>query len=361
MSRERILEVEQLRGLAFLAVVLQHSVAHYSVEPGMTSGDGIWMAVVLMLTKFAVPVFIFLTGLVLFYNDHDGFQYSKFIKKRFGDIYVPFAIWTFITILINRGFHPFMWGDWYQLGQVLITGKASSHFWYIIMLFQFYLLYPLFRSVILAVRNKWSTRTQWFAVVAAGALYVVLTGLIHDISRWMEHMPLTLPVISDLLTTYADRNALYYYFYFVLGAAAGLYHREWKNGLHKARLLIWGTFAVLFIWRLVEVIQEIQSKSGEGITFYSLNLLQPGMALFLISSILAMYDMAVWICRKAGARTKAVLSSIGLYSYGAYLMHLLTLRFSYVVDEAWLTAAHPLIRIVASWLISVIAAYAVQD
>ena len=69
MPKERIPEIERLRGIAFLAVVLRHSIAHYSVAPGMTTGDGLMMAVLLMATKFAVPVFIFITGMVLFYND----------------------------------------------------------------------------------------------------------------------------------------------------------------------------------------------------------------------------------------------------------------------------------------------------
>ena len=69
------------------------------------------------------------------------------------------------------------------------------------------------------------------------------------------------------------------------------------------------------------------------------------MALFLISSILVMYDVAGWICRHAGAGANALLSSIGLYSYGAYLMHLLTLRISYAVDESLLISMHPLVRI----------------
>ena len=52
--------------MAFLAVVLQHSIAHYSVAPGMTANDGLMMGFLLMATKFAVPVlFYYRHGAVL--------------------------------------------------------------------------------------------------------------------------------------------------------------------------------------------------------------------------------------------------------------------------------------------------------
>ena len=61
-------------------------------------------------------------------------------------------------------------------------------------------------------------------------LYVGLTGMINDIGQWMGS--LNIPVWSELFTTYADRNALYYFFYFALGAT-GLYHDSWKNGFKR--------------------------------------------------------------------------------------------------------------------------------
>lgn len=39
-QKERISEVALLRGLAFAAVVLQHSVAHYAVAQGRASRTG---------------------------------------------------------------------------------------------------------------------------------------------------------------------------------------------------------------------------------------------------------------------------------------------------------------------------------
>ncbi|MGV2686081.1 acyltransferase, partial [Clostridium perfringens] len=136
-----------------------------------------------------------------------------------------------------------------------------------------------------------------------------------------------------------------------------LYHDAWKKWLQKARPAIWLAFAFLFGWMLIQAVNEIRSAANGAITFYSLSLLRPMMALFLISSILVMYDVAGWICRHAGAGANALLTSIGLYSYGAYLIHLLTLRMSYVVDESMLISMHPLVRILSSWIISVGVAY----
>jgi len=354
MARERIPEVERLRGIAFLAVVLQHSIAHYSIAPGMTTDDGILMAVLLMATKFAVPVFVFITGLVLFYNDRGQLHYGRFIKKRFGDIYIPFAVWTVVTILINSGFNPFVLEDWKDLSYVLITGKSSSHFWYIIMLFQMYLLYPLFRPAFFRVKARSSRSIGLLLLLLSGALYLWLISGISEIGQWMGS--LRIPVWSELFTTYADRNALYYFFYFTLGAAAGLYQQEWKGWIRRYRKLNWVVFAFLFGWMLIQAVSEIRAADG-GITFYSLSLLRPSMALFLISSIIVMYDAAGWICKNGGETLNKALTSIGLYSYGAYLMHLLTLRLSYTVDESLLLHAPASVRIAASWIISAAVAY----
>ncbi|SMF82270.1 Surface polysaccharide O-acyltransferase, integral membrane enzyme [Paenibacillus uliginis N3/975] len=355
MRKERILEIERLRGMAFLAVVMQHSIAHYSVAEGMTEPDGILMAVLLMATKFAVPAFIFITGMVLFYNDSGQLQYGNFVKRRISDIYIPFAIWTIIHVAINGKLHLDSMEGWTELGSILITGKASSHLWYIIMLFQFYLLYPVYRSVVRGISNRLTHRVNVILLVATGVLFIVMTAYISDIGRFMGG--LHIPVWSELFTVYADRNALNFSFYFILGAAAGMNPEMWSKWIHRARPVYWTIFVFMFGFLLMQGINEIRLADGARITFYSLSLLRPWMALFLISSILAMYDLAGWICRRSGRSVNAGLSSLGLYSFGAYLMHLLTLRISYLLDESLMVSTPSLIRIISSWIISVALAY----
>ncbi|WKL01241.1 acyltransferase [Paenibacillus amylolyticus] len=110
--KERITEIESLRGIAFGAVVLQHSIAHYSLVPETRLEDGVLLAILLMLSKFAVPLFIFITGMVLFYNTGDKLHYGQFMRKRVNDVIVPYLIWSLIYFtLAPRGWTGFGWND----------------------------------------------------------------------------------------------------------------------------------------------------------------------------------------------------------------------------------------------------------
>ena len=66
--RERIGELDVLRALAFLAVVLQHSLGIYIRSADVQLSESTMLGMLFNLSKFAVPTFVFLTGLTLLYN-----------------------------------------------------------------------------------------------------------------------------------------------------------------------------------------------------------------------------------------------------------------------------------------------------
>src|SRR4051812_25941231 len=103
MKKQKLDEIEALRAFAFLAVVLQHAIGHYAYGPESRLSDGVLLGVLLLLAKFAVPVFIFITGLVLFYNYSDGVQFGRFVRKRFKDILLPYMPWVILYSIINNG------------------------------------------------------------------------------------------------------------------------------------------------------------------------------------------------------------------------------------------------------------------
>jgi len=327
--KPKILEIQSLRGLAFLAVVMQHAIAHYAAVPEMQLEDGVMMAILLVLSKFAVPVFVFITGLVLFYNDKDELHFGVFIKKRLSDIVLPYLIWSAIYYGINHG-----WYDLWQFVQLAVTGKASYHLWYVVMMMQFYLLFPLWRYVVRWINHKLLGWRGAVVFLLAAMGYIVLMGQVYDIGLVLQEHPI--PVLTDLFNKYADRNALYYYLYFMMGAAAGLHIEMWNRIVERYKFIYWPVFIGLYGYYVYISVGAFYTSQGFKYNFYHVFLLRPLMAAFLISAILVVYHIAILCARQPTSRMNRLFTWIGLYSYGAYLAHAITLRLGYKVDQFFL-------------------------
>lgn len=96
------------------------------------------------------------------------------------------------------------------------------------MLIQFYLLFPLFLRAIRYVYNRYEAKGRLISLLISGVVYLVLADQLRNIAKIMEW--LNIPVLTDAFTTYADRNFLYFFIYFVLGAAAGYPCNTGMNG-----------------------------------------------------------------------------------------------------------------------------------
>ncbi|MFT9370927.1 acyltransferase [Paenibacillus polymyxa] len=350
-QKERISEVALLRGLAFAAVVLQHSVAHYAVAPGARIQDGVVMTLLLLCSKFAVPVFVFITGMVLFYNYDGALKYGTFLRKRFMDIIVPYIIWSLLYELGNLlaqggGFiHPL---DFFQK---LLNGKSSYHLWYIIMIIQCYVLFPVFRYAVRRLSALLPSTWRPAALAGFGVLYILLMLAVGPVYQAMDQ--LQLPVISSWFTIYADRNVIYFFFYFILGAAAGVNVKRWNAWVIKAQLIYWPLFIVITGYLLYEMIGQFQTPRGTILSFNYLSLLRPVMAVYCITSIFVAYRVATWIAHKGG-RAARMLTVMGTLSYGAYLMHAFMLRVTYYFDGTLFTDWSHVLRTLASFVLCII-------
>lgn len=350
-KKERLPEIGVLRGLAFAAVVLQHTIAHYSIVPGITLADGVLLSLLLLAAKFAVPVFIFITGLVLFYNDEGTFSYKIFFSKRFKEVVVPYVIWSTLFEIASLFSTAGGWNrDTLLLyGQKLLTGKASYHLWYIAMIIQCYLLFPLLRKVIRRAVSTIPVKLAPVAMIVAGLLYIGLTFCVVPLSRLFA--ALDIPVLTPLFTVYADRNVLYFLFYFLLGAFAGMNIGLWKEWVRKWGLIYWSLFVLLSGILLFSLVESFQTAAGLVIRFHSLSLLSPLMVAYCTVSIFAAYRTVMAIIA-TGSNMVPLISWLGTVSYGAYLMHPFILNFTYLSDPRWNVTVRTLISFVLCSLLS---------
>ena len=185
-------EIDAQNALFFLLVVF----IHVSSEPiqrldRQSLEFGIIMSL-WHLASFVMQGFVFLSGLKLFLRDGDGFNYPRFILRRFRKIYLPFVIWTsvYYIYLWQRGYYEISLP---RFGLYLLRGNIVSPFYFIVVIMQFYLLMPLWRLMVRAVPP---------AAGIAASLFIMLI---------MKQMPIP----------YNDRIFSTYLLYWAMGCYAG--------------------------------------------------------------------------------------------------------------------------------------------
>jgi len=322
--KPRISEIDILRGAAFLAVVLQHSIAHYFPLPVTGLGDGVLMGLLLIASKFAVPLFVFMTGMSLFYSYDGEVPYLTFMRKRLKDIALPYLPWALLYAAEFQHVQLLDSSGWQKLGLMLFTGKASYHLWYIVMVFQLYLIFPPLQRLVKRLRPQSFAATLGIVVLLFG-LYLLLMeqggALYRAAVSW------DVPVLTAYFAKYLDRNALMYFFYFAMGAAAAFYVEQWRAWLLRLRYAILTASAGMGIWLLYVVVNHFQLMPQVVIRYDDLGLLNPRMAVFLTLSVLALYVMALQWGQGAPVWFRRMMVWLGAYSYVAYLAHAYVLKY----------------------------------
>ncbi|WP_052487681.1 acyltransferase [Gordoniibacillus kamchatkensis] len=345
MAKPKIEEIQYLRAFAFLAVVVQHSIGHYFAVPEASLADGVLMGLILLLAKFAVPLFIFITGLVLFYNYDSGVRFVPFVRKRCKDILLPYLPWAILYAVM---FHHLdaTWTSIRQFALDVVTGTASYHLWYIVMIFQFYLLFPLLQRAIVRA-DRGAGRAGFVLLALLGLFYIWYIAVHGTLSDAVGR--LNIPVLSDLFTTYDDRNALHFFYYFLLGAAAGLHLERWKTFLTAYRVHIRIGYGIVIGILLYVTVAKFQLAPQLKIQYNTTLLLQPLMALFLIVSVVAMHaESLAFAAGKAPRRLREALDRIGSLSYVAYLAHALVLNFAVWAADGIMPGGNVTLRMLAA-------------
>lgn len=124
---------------------------HVSSAPVSTLEPASWQYAIVYfpwkLAAFVVQGFLFLSAVKLFLRPQEAFSYRRFWRSRLCRIVLPYLVWVCIyyVYFVARGYFPFRVGD---LLRYMVVGDLSAHFYFIVILVQFYLLMPLWRVMV---------------------------------------------------------------------------------------------------------------------------------------------------------------------------------------------------------------------
>lgn len=292
--QKRKLELSAASVALMLLVIFIHVVSE-----AVTSFDraSVQYAVVLSfhrLSSFAVQGFIFLSGLKLFLTRRD-FSAGRFYLGRIRRVVLPYiAAFTvfFVYFVLTRRIS--------RVGYFseLAAGGLVGHFYFVVVICQFYLLMPLWRLIV----KKCSP---------AVALPVALVLMIICGSS----MPEIIRSLFGIEFAYNARLFTTYLFYFVAGAFAGASYDSVKAELYRHRRGIYalsaaaGAVDCLLIWMIYT--RRAYPSYAENVH-----------VLYCISAIAALFCLSVTLTEKCGSgRLEKSIVTLDLASYNVYLIH----------------------------------------
>lgn len=300
-AKERKTELDYMNAVGCLMVILIHVLSKGIVSLDHASWEAAVVFVPHRLAAFVVPMFLY-TGAVkmaLRFRDEKLTlrKYLRYLGGRLVKIYLPYVVW-------NAVYYAYFLRIGYVLGSAkeflnyVLTGTLSAPFYYVIIVMQFYLLLPLWVTLIRHV----SARTG------------ILLGLF--VTFLAQRLPYVLS-LAGVEFLYSDRVFVTYILYWIIGLYVGASYD--KLTLRWKKLDLW----------LLAVIVAL----GGGAFYYEY---RTGVTLFDmanvkmvtdICSIFILHFLAVKMLR-APRRLQNALGWIYGSSYFVFLSHCLFLVMS---------------------------------
>ncbi len=167
---ERLIELDILRGLSIIGVILIHIIGlsfHFWSE-----GSTAWTVFITIdqYFRFSVPLFIFISGYTLYSKYSGNFNIWKFYSRRIGRILPWYCFWGLIIYIylhsqVKPGFID------YPTWKLILLGKIDYHLYFVSMIFQLYLLFP----VLLWLYKKLRLNFIILLFIFEAALYLIFT------------------------------------------------------------------------------------------------------------------------------------------------------------------------------------------
>lgn len=294
---EKRREIDFVNVFMCLLVMMIHCL---SQAVGALNRESVQYAMVFVpwrLASFVVQGFIFLSALKYFMKlkRGGGLEYGHFLLSRAKTIVLPYILWNLIYYfaLIPLGY--FIFDPRTFLGEMsgyLFLGNMISHFYFVVIIVQFYALMPFWVWVVKRVR---------------GVILIPLSLAVMVVFGQYMSVP------------YNDRIFLKYIFYWICGCYAGLNYDAFISFIKK-----WGwVMAVAFgAMAVLDAGLTLLAFSGR----MAVRGLENIHIAYSAAAVAFLFTMAVW---KTGKIVdNCIFGILNRQSYNIYLSHCLFLYYA---------------------------------
>ncbi len=149
-EKQKIVWLAVLQGFSMLLVVIGHvSLTNLPGDPNTPIATGIER----IIYSFHMPLFVFISGWLFYYTCISrGKTYCEMFISKAKRLAIPFMFFTIVTMALKLLFPQLMHRivDWKEIVDTFIFFRSNplGEMWFVIVLFELMLLYPLYRIMI---------------------------------------------------------------------------------------------------------------------------------------------------------------------------------------------------------------------
>ncbi len=255
--------------------------------------------------SFVVFGFVFLSGIKQFMGQTEKFDMISFYKKRLLKIVVPYILWVGIYFVYDliMGVSPLEIKNFVYF---VISGDYIGHFYFVVLIVQFYLLMPiwfkLFKSVSPAIM-----------IPSAFGISVIFGRALPDLLRIVTN--------GGFDFRFADRIFTTYFLFWTMGAYIGLNYQKCVRKIKENRGILYLLFGIATVLTLA--VGLYQNRNAAYYAWFE--------DLLLIYRVAAVFFVFAFSLGKVNrVMDSGFMRTLDASSYNIYLSHLFVLR---IVDR----------------------------
>jgi len=308
-----------MRGIAITAVIILHVIGIPALNYFIASNF-----IISAFASVGVPLFLFVSGFVLAGNHENNMKWIPFWMKRLKQLIPPYIIFVTVYYILYRiSFNPLQINTYGH--SILVTYayelvSGQHQLWFIPLILQLYIIFPILNKLVKKNPNK-------LLIVAAAVttISVIFCGSIIDLINYMFQSE----SIRTFLITMNHRLFIYYLLYFVLG----MYVNQ-KYSTITTMLTSRNTTIVLVSTVIMLALTQALNWTCGVVLF--LDYTNVPLSHVLPANIIDTYLYSLFsilllsLCIKPIVNKSKVIQSLGRYSFGIYLIHLV---FIYLLAE----------------------------
>ncbi|MGH4120747.1 acyltransferase family protein [Clostridium sp.] len=305
--------ISLLRTFAILIVVLGHSMIVYQYNWGIYTPavkSSFFNALKTYIDVFQMPLFIFISGYMFYYCRKECNKYnklSKFLSNKIKRLLVPYicvAVMYVVPIRVMTGYKGYSGNNIFEIiYKYIMTGLDAGHLWYLIVIFEIFIVFYLFEFII----NKIGVPASLIVIACASIISFKFPD-VFQISK-----------------------SIHYFMFFYLGYIIRKYELNFKiefKGKKNTLIII-----TLFILQFVFLALSYKISNSNIIGTLSINLMYLLSNIF--STIFYFTVLSTISTKYKRLNSNKILKFLDRESFAIYLFHspLIYIVLKYVADK----------------------------